>query len=156
MELKLSRIDINDANRLWKMQVEAFTDLYNKYQDTQTNPSCEPVEKVITRLKQPFTYFYFIKVDNTITGAIRIVDTKENDKAKRISPVFIMPQYRNKGLAQKAILEAERIHGDSNWELETILQEKGNCHLYEKVGYYLTGKTEIISDKMTLVYYKKD
>ncbi len=107
MELKLSRIDINDANRLWKMQVEAFTDLYNKYQDTQTNPACEPVEKVITRLKQPFTYFYFIKVDNTITGAIRIVDTKENDKAKRISPVFVMPQYRNKGLAQKAILEAE-------------------------------------------------
>lgn len=156
MELKLSRIDLNDANRLWKMQVEAFTDLYNKYQDTQTNPACEPVEKVITRLKQPFTYFYFIKVDNTITGAIRIVDTKENDKAKRISPVFVMPQYRNKGIAQKAILEAERIHGDSNWELETILQEKGNCHLYEKVGYYLTGKTEIINDKMTLVYYKKD
>lgn len=34
MELELSRIDINDANLLWKMQVEAFTDLYNKYQDT--------------------------------------------------------------------------------------------------------------------------
>ena len=27
----------------------------------------------------------------------------------------------------------ERIYSESNeWELDTILQEQGNCHLYEK------------------------
>ncbi len=89
-------------------------------------------------------------------GAIRIVDEKEEGKAKRISPVFVMPEYRNKGYAQKAMQLAEEIHGSSNWELDTILQEKGNCHLYEKMGYYRTGKTEVINDKLTLLFYKKD
>lgn len=67
-----------------------------------------------------------------------------------------MTEYRNQGFAQKAIQLAEEIHGESGWELDTILQEKGNCHLYEKMGYYQTGKTEMINDKLTLVSYKKD
>lgn len=67
-----------------------------------------------------------------------------------------MPEYRNHGIAQKAILVVEELHGSSDWELDTILQEKGNCHLYEKMGYHQTGKTEIVNDKMTLVFYKKD
>ena len=38
----------------------------------------------------------------------------------------------------------------------TILQEKGNLHLYEKLGYRQTGKTEKISDLMDIVYYEKN
>lgn len=33
---------------------------------------------------------------------------------------------------------------------------RGNCYLYEKLGYHQTGKTEIINDKMTIVFYEKD
>lgn len=36
--------------------------------------------------------------------------------------------------------EAERLHGATGWELSTILQEQGNCHLYEKMGYHRTGR----------------
>ena len=68
----------------------------------------------------------------------------------------MLPQYQRLGIAQKAIRMVEALHGSSNWELSTILQEKVNCHLYEKMGYRQTGKTEVITDKMTLVFYKKD
>lgn len=156
MELKLVRAGMKDAECLWQMQVEAFMDMYNKYQDSETSPATEPLDKVIERLKQPFTYYYYIQADDVVVGAIRVIDMKEPDKSKKISPIFIMPPYRNKGIAQKAVLEAERIHGKSNWELDTILQEAGNCHLYEKMGYRRTGKTRPINDKMTLVFYKKD
>lgn len=156
MNLKLIRAGIEDARHLWEMQVEAFMELYNKYRDTQTSPATESIDKIIMRLEQPFTYYYYIQVDNDIAGAIRVVDKKEDKQAKRISPIFIMPQYRNRGIAQKAILEAEKIHGASHWELDTILQEEGNCHLYEKMGYYQTGQTKVINDKMTLVFYVKD
>lgn len=44
----------------------------------------------------------------------------------------------------------------SEWELDTILQEKGNCHLYEKLRYHQTGKTEVINDKLTVVFYKRN
>ena len=156
MNLKLVRVGVEDAKHLWEMQVEAFMELYNKYQDTETSPATEPIDKIIMRLEQPFTYYYYIQVDNNIVGAIRIVDKKEGDKAKKISPIFVMPHYRNRGIAQKTIIEAEKIHGASHWELDTILQEKVNCHLYEKMGYYQTGQTKVINDKMTLVFYVKD
>ena len=156
MNIQLVRVDIEEANDLWEMQVRAFLDLYEKYQDTETSPATESVEKILIRLKQPFTYYYYITVDKIKVGAIRVVDKSEEGKVKRISPIFIMPEYRNKGYAQKAIQLAEEIHGFSNWELDTILQEKGNCYLYEKMGYYKTGKTEEVNENLTLVFYKKD
>ena len=156
MSMQLVRVGIDEAENLWKMQVSAFLDLYEKYQDTETSPATEGVDKIIMRFNQPFTYYYYITADHIKVGAIRVVDRHEEGAAKRISPIFIMPEYRNKGFAQRAIQLAEEIHGRSNWELDTILQEKGNCHLYEKMGYYQTGKTEKINDRLTLVFYKKD
>ena len=155
MNSKLVRIGLEEAELLWKMQVEAFQGLYAKYQDTETSPATEKIDKIIMRLKQPFTYYYFIVIDDVKVGAIRVVDKKEEEKPKRISPIFIMEKYRNKGYAQIAINLVEEIHGKSNWELDTILQEKDNCYFYEKMGYHKTGKTESINDKLTLVFYKK-
>lgn len=156
MKIDLIRIGIEDAEKLWQMQVKAFEDLYIKYQDTETSPATEKVEKIIMRLEQPFTYYYYIVMDDMEVGAIRVVDKKEAGKTKRISPIFIMKEYRGKGYAQEAMKAVEAIHGENNWELDTILQEEGNCYLYEKMGYKQTGKTEIINDKLTLVFYKKD
>ncbi len=156
MEVKLVRAGIEEAENLWKMQVAAFQNLYEKYHDTETSPAAEKIDKVQMRLNQPFTYFYFIEADGAAVGAIRVVDQKKTGKPKRISPIFIMDEYRNKGYAQKAMQLAEKIHGETDWELDTVLQEKGNCYLYEKMGYRKTGKTEVINDKMTLVFYRKE
>ena len=50
----------------------------------------------------------------------------------------------------------ESIYSDAEkWELDTILQEPGNCYLYEKLGYRKTGESEIINNKMTIVFYEK-
>ena len=155
MSVKLIQVGVEEADFIWKMQVESFMSLYEKYQDTDTSPATEKLEKIVMRLEQDFTYFYYIVADGVTVGAIRIVDFR-NDEPKRISPLFIIKEHRGKGYAQKAMLLAEELHGGSNWELETILQEKGNCYLYEKMGYYQTGKTHQINEKLTLVFYKKD
>lgn len=39
--------------------------------------------------------------------------------------------------------------------LETAFEEKGNCHLYEKMGYKSTGKRMKINDKLNLILYYK-
>ena len=155
MKIKLIRAHLKDAEELWKMQVESFSELLDRYQDFDTSPANEPIEKVQQRLSQSFTYFYFICMDEQKIGAVRVVDKKEEGKCKRISPISILPQYRGKGYAQRAIQLCEEIHGAQAWELGTILQEKGNCHLYEKMGYRKTGKTKKINEKMTLVFYEK-
>lgn len=154
--MKLNRAQVQDAERIWKMQIAAFSELYAKYEDTETSPATEPLEKMIMRLEQPYTYYYLIEVDGTIVGAIRVVNRKDDSIAKRISPIFIMKEYRGRGFAQRAIQLAEDIHGNSNWELDTIMQEKANCHLYEKMGYRQTGLPKVINERMTIIFYHKD
>lgn len=155
MEVKLIRANVDDAKELHAMQVKSFRELLEKYQDFDTSPANESVEKVEARLKQEFTYFYFICLGAQKVGAIRIVDKKETGKSKRISPVFILPEFQGQGIAQKAIRLCEEMHGKENWELDTILQEPKNCYLYEKMGYRQTGKTEVINERLTLVFLSK-
>lgn len=156
MEVKLIPAKLEDLNTILQMQIEAFSELYAKYQDTETSPATEKYEDILFRFNQPETTYYFIMAGSQNVGVIRVVDRKDGITQKRISPIFIMPEFRNKGYAQKAIAEAERIHGTTNWKLDTILQEQGNCYLYEKLGYKTTGKTEIVNDKLNLVFYEKD
>jgi len=114
MKIELMKITLKDAKEIWEMQVKAFKELLDKYQDFETNPASEPISNIEMRLKQNFTFFYFICVDNKKVGAIRIIDYKEKYKNKRISPIFILPEYRNKGIAQSAIKICEEIHGNNN------------------------------------------
>lgn len=154
MNIELVRASMEDAETIWRMQRVAFAELLERYQDFDTNPGSEPLEKVQWRFTFPATYFYFIRVDGANAGAIRIID-HHDESPKKISPLFVMPEYRGKGVAQAAIRAAEAIHGSENWQLGTIQQEKGNCHLYEKMGYRQTGETKVINDRMTLVFYEK-
>lgn len=120
MEVTLLRAGIDNAKELHAMQVEAFKELLEKYQDFDTSPANENMKKVEARLKQDFTFYYFICIGQKKAGAIRIVDLKENGKNKRISPIFILPKFQGKGIAQKAIWLCEEIHGNENWELDTM------------------------------------
>ncbi len=155
MEVNLVRANPGDAEEIHAMQVEAFQELLVKYQDFDTNPGNERMEKVEARLKQDMTFYYFICVGQQKVGAVRVVDRKESGKNKRISPLFILPEFQGKGIAQKAIRLCEELHGSGNWELDTILQEQKNCYLYEKMGYRQTGKMEAINERLTLVFYEK-
>ena len=153
--IKLVAASKEDAQTIWKMQVEAFSELLEKYKDYDTSPGAEDVGKIEWRFSFPATNFYFIMAEDVKVGVIRVVDHKDG-RPKKISPIFIMKEYRNKGYAQEAMREAERIHGSTGWCLDTILQEEGNLHLYEKMGYHQTGRIEKINDRMDIVFYEKD
>ena len=155
MNIELKPVKREELETVWKMQVEAFKDLLQKYQDYDMSPAAESIDKITARFEQPWTTYYFIMADNKCVGVIRIVDKKDTSR-KRISPIWIMKEFRNKGYASRAILDAERIHGLHHWCLDTILQEEGNLHLYEKMGYHRTGRIDKINDRMDIVYYEKD
>ncbi|MEK4512137.1 N-acetyltransferase [Paenibacillus anaericanus] len=153
MVLSLFKAGLNEASMIHEMQIKAFMPLLNKYQDYETSPANETVERIIDRLKQSVTDYYIIN-SNVPVGAIRIV-RKENSTF-RVSPVFILPEHQRKGFAKKVFSMIEDIYNDAVvWELDTILQEQGNCYLYEKLGYQKTGEIKEINEKMTIVYYEK-
>ena len=144
-----------ELEKIWKMQVEAFAGLLEKYKDYELSPASECIDKIEARFAQEGSAYYFIEAEGADVGVIRIVDRKDGTR-KRISPLWIMPSYRGRGYAQEAIRAAEDIYGSHHWELDTILQEKGNLHLYEKMGYHQTGKTARINERMDIVIYEKD
>ena len=155
MSIELRQAKRDDMQTIWQMQVEAFKGLLETYQDYDLSPAAEGVEKVMARFEQPWTTYFFIVADGVNVGAVRVVDKKDGSR-KRISPIFVMPDQRGRGYAQAAILAIEKIYGADNWCLDTILQEKGNLHLYEKMGYHQTGRIEHINERMDIVFFEKD
>ena len=155
MSVTLRKAEREDIQKIWRMQVEAFKGLLAKYQDYDMSPAAESLDKIIARFEQPWTTYFFIEAEGMDVGAIRVVDKKDGSR-KRISPLWIMEEYRGKGYAQDAIRAVEALYGEHYWELDTILQEEGNLHLYEKMGYHRTGRTDKINERMDIVYYEKD
>lgn len=153
--IQLKKACIEDAENLHQMQIKAFMPLLQKYKDYDTNPGNETLDRIISRLNQSFTDYYIIMLEDKTVGGIRIVRL-QNGARCRISPIFVLPEYQGLGIAQETLRLVEAIYSPvEGWELDTILQEEGNCYLYEKAGYKQTGETKVINDKMTLVYYRK-
>ena len=155
MKIALVKATESDIKEIWEMQVEAFKSLLKKYQDYDMSPATESYENVLNKYKQPWTNYYFITRNNEKVGAVRVIDKKDGSR-KRIAPIWIMPAYRNQGLAQLAMRKVEKIYGSNHWQLDTILQEQANIYLYEKLGYKRTGEIENIKDGMDIVYLIKD
>lgn len=152
--LSLKKAQLEDAPIVHTMQIKAFMPLLEKYQDFDMSPAMESIERVEERLKQDFTDLYLILFGEKEVGAIRVL--KKAPGHYRVGPLFVIPAEQGKGIMQRAFQMLEELHSDAKlWELDTILQEKGNCHLYEKLGYKRTGEIKEINSNMTIVFYEK-
>lgn len=155
LEPELVRAGMDDCAELLRLQKAAFLPLYEKYHDTATSPATEDIGRIEARMAQPFTDYYFIRLEGRNIGGIRIV--RQEDGGCRISPVFVVPEYQDRGYARKALLACERLYpGAKRWRLDTIAEEEKLCRFYERLGYCRTGREEAIQEGMTIVYYEKN
>lgn len=99
MRIQFEVAGIQDAGDIHKLQVAAFLPLLEKYQDRATNPANESVDRILERLAQSGSTYYFITVDGVRVGALRVVFDKAKKQA-RISPIFIVPAFQGKGYGQ--------------------------------------------------------
>ena len=153
--LKIKAFQTVDIDAVFAVQQAAYLPLFQKYQDTESNPYMESKEKVLQKYTREGTQGYVFWLNGEVVGAVRINLYPEYHSG-RVSALCVHPMHQGKGIAQQALYRIEELHADvRKWFLDTILQEKGNCHLYEKLGYHQTGRTEKISDQMTLVFYEK-
>ncbi|WP_339007702.1 hypothetical protein [Fusobacterium animalis] len=58
MKIELIKISLKDTKEIWEMQVKAFKELLNKYQDFETNPANETISSIEMKIKQDFTFIY--------------------------------------------------------------------------------------------------
>lgn len=145
----------SDIDTVFEIQQAAYKPLYEKYHDDNTSPYMESKEMTLQKYTRTGTKGYLFYKNGVPVGTVRISLFPE-DKRGRVSALGVHPQYQGQGIASEALLEIERMHSDvETWTLDTILQEAGNCHLYEKIGYKRLDKTEEINENMTLVFYEK-
>lgn len=156
MPIRLKRATLSDAEALLRMQVAAFTPLLEKYRDFETSPATEDIEKMRRRVSESWSRFYFILHEGKAVGGVRVVLPGNPTPRKRVSPLFILPEYQGRGIGQKAVAEVERLYGADNWSLGTVLQEPRNCRFYGKLGYRRTGDSTPINERMTIIGYEKD
>lgn len=154
IELKL--ITRKDAECLHKLQIEAFMPLYEKYQDDATSPAEESLETITKKIVDDNSDFYFILFNGKRVGGVR-VKWHNGRNVKWISPIFVIPQFQNKGIASAVIERLFEMYSSDTieWRLDTIKQEEKNCYLYEKCGFVRVGDETVINEKMTLVEYTK-
>ena len=157
MELKLATAE--DAQLLHKLQVEAFMPLYEKYHDDDMSPAKESLERVREKIAEENSEFYLIYFEKQVVGGIRIRHHHKGVKVEHvswISPLFIIPAFQNRGIAKVVIEKVFELYPETLiWRLDTIKEEKGNCHLYEKCGFIRVGEEHVINEQMTLVDYEK-
>lgn len=152
-EISLMPATIDHAQEIYDMQIQSFRALLEKYQDYSFSPGAEKIERTIQRFHESSTDYYFICCGVTHIGAMRICGF---GKLLKLKQIFILPQYQGCGYAQEAITLVESLYPKAEeWQLDTILQENKLCHLYEKMGYRKTGKTEKIKEGMDIVFYAK-
>lgn len=162
-EIKLIPATERDAGLIHSMQCEAFLPLYEKYHDDDTSPVKESIQNVIRKIQkgERKSDYYLIRYQNQTVGAVRATEerNKRNGREKDIlwiSPIFILPEYQNRGIGYTVIQKLFQLYDHViTWRLYTILQEAGNCHFYEKCGFVKTGKEKKVNDAMTLAGYEK-
>ncbi|MFE4710025.1 GNAT family N-acetyltransferase [Paenibacillus sp. NPDC056722] len=155
MRVTLAKAVESDAEALHNIQVQAFLPSLEKYKDEDTSPANENIEKVMGRITNPQGGFYKIVLDDVLVGGIRAT-WKEDESRMWVGPLFILPEYQGKGIAQRALnLIMEMFPQAATWELATIAQEERNCWLYEKMGFAKTGEHKVLNDKAMLVFYRR-
>ena len=153
--IKLVEVSENEIPELYEMQVKSFMPLYEKYHD-DGSPAIESLERIKKRAARPNRKYYFVVKDGARVGVINVGHNDPDEKhVSFISPLFILPEYQNKGYGYVAIMKAFELYPDvTTWKLETIKEEPANCHLYEKCGFVRVGEDKVVNEKMTLVDYE--
>lgn len=148
-----------DAELLYRLQREAFLPLYEIYRDDETSPAMETPEQVLEKIRDCHGIFFIIYLGKVPIGGIRVRNHEGGvvfQDIRWISPLFIIPNFQNKGLAQQVLQKIMYQYPETvTWRLDTIKQEKKNCHLYEKCGFHQVGNEHFIHPGMSLIEYEK-
>lgn len=154
MNVELVEMKKNDFYTAYKMHFIGFVPTFIKYKDCFNNPIFRTPKKFKSYFNSENLFMYFIKCNDIFVGQIWI---SENEDKYSISRLFVLKKFQNQGIATMAILKAEQLFVEKHkWYLDTIKEEKNNCHLYEKLGYKKIGIENKINKRMTIIEYEKE
>jgi len=117
------------------LQKLAFYDNSIRYND----PNMPPLPQTLEELTEESKGQLFLKAvrDGKIIGTVR--GGLDGDVC-RVSKVMVLPDHQNQGIAHKLLEAIENEFNVQIFELKTGYLDDKNIHLYEKMGYVMTGE----------------
>ena len=138
-----------DAEEILALQKLAYKSEAKLHDDFQIPPLVETLHE----LKDKFQTHIFLKVtsEGKIIGSVRVL--QENNSCY-IGRLMVHPDFQNRGIATKLLLEIERTFSCDRFELFTGEKSIKNIRLYEQLGYKRF-KIEKPAASVTLVFLEK-
>ena len=153
MDIRLVRAAEADAEELLGIQRECFRAEYEKYRD-ENSPYLLPLERMRFKIAYADGVYYKIVLGNAAVGGLWVY--RKGPGLYRLSILYVLPEHQSKGIGQRAIALAEALQPDAGrWELDCPEDLPANRRCYERAGYHFTGERHAVSDRLTLVDYRK-
>ncbi len=147
--MKIQMANISDAKEILSLQKLAYKSEAKLHDDFQIPPLIETLDE----LKDKFQTHVFLKAtdEGKIIGSVRVLQ-KEN--TGYVGRLMVHPDFQNRGIATKLLLEIEKCFSCVRFELFTGNKSLKTIRLYEKLGY-VRFKEETPVDNVTLVFLEK-
>ena len=154
MVVRLQKATSEDAVRLTEMQARAFMPCVQRHGGFETSPAAETPDRMLERILAERSHCFVILSDGIYAGMIRVKELGEG--AYKISPIFVLPEFQNRGVGQEAMhLIEEQFPSARLWTLFCVREEEKNVHFYEKLGFQKTGVERRLAKHITLIGYER-
>jgi GNAT superfamily N-acetyltransferase len=149
--VKIVKASEEDLMEILRLQKIAFKSEAECYGNSKIAPMLETPESIREDYK---SYLYLkAKIDGNIVGSIR---GRQVDSYCWIGRLFVIPEYRKRGIAKKLIAEMEKQFPEADYyTLYTGFRSKRNIALYESLGYKLDGLSDKKDGDVDLVNLRK-
>ncbi len=148
MNLVLQRAVEEDAQSIINARDKSFYDDYVRFGE------CPGYHKTPEQMRGTIRKadVYRILIDGKMVGDVSVHQPSE-DGSQWIGCLEIIPEYQNNGIGSEVLRTIFNLYPETQkWELETPVQNKRNCHFYEKAGFHGTKET-VHSEILTLRTY---
>ena len=153
MDIRLEKAYKQDIDALDVIMKRAFAPLYELYKD-EKSPYLESKERFEFKILYKDGCYYKIYFGDVLCGGVFVY---QQDGIYRIGTIYIDPEYQNRKIAQSALgLVFGMYPKVKTWELDVPSDQPANIRCYTKMGFTDTGRREVINERLTLAYYKKE
>jgi len=141
--------NFEDAEEILALQKLAYKSEAKLHGDFQIPPLVENIDE----LRDKFKTHLFLKAtaDGKIVGSVRVL---QKDNTCHVGRLMVHPDFQNRGIATKLLMEIEEMFRCGRFELFTGEKSVKAIHLYEKLGYKRF-KAEKPAGNVTLIFLEK-